>query len=150
MTRIVRHRPSENKRLFSYPDLATYSDCDNLVICLSERSLNIILNSMTHIEEMKTRLYSSRDGDLYTLADEAEFEDFRLWCSQVYNELGSWVMCNEYLERIAIALEEANQAADEQTLNLKDVFEAMGISPSESEADILEAQVKVIPSIAAV
>lgn len=81
------------------------NDCDSLVLCVSERSLNIILNSLWKVEEMRTRLYTEHEGEEYTLASEAEFEQFRLWLSQVHNELGSWVMCNEYLERIAIALE---------------------------------------------
>ncbi len=137
--RVVKHRDSENKRLFPYSELETYSDCDDLVVCMSERSLNIILNALKSTEEMRTRLWTDRDGELYTLASDAQFDEFRLWVGNVYNELGSWVMCNEYLERIAIALEAANQHADEQTLNLKDVFEAMGLETSETEADILEA-----------
>jgi hypothetical protein len=110
MARTVRHRFSENKRLYDYNSLSGMNDCDSLVICLSERSLNIILNSLWKVEEMRTRLYTDHQGEEYTLASEAQFEEFRLWLSQVHNELGSWTMCNEFLERMAIALESIQES----------------------------------------
>lgn len=103
--RWVRHRATENKRLFPYNDLSTYSDCDELIICLSERSLNIILNALTKTEEMRTRVWKTRQGDLYELCSDEEFEEFRQWTSNLYNELGSWAVCNEQLTRIAEAIE---------------------------------------------
>lgn len=137
--RWVRHRDSENKRLFPYQELSTYDDCEELIICLSERSLNIILNALKEVERMRTRVWTLREGDLYFLADDSQFDDFRQWMSDVYNQLGSWVMCNEKLERIAVALETMQQQQDEQTIDLFDVLEALGIDAGESEADILEA-----------
>lgn len=139
MARVVQHKFSENKRLFDYYSLAEMDDCDELIVCLSERSLNIILNSMTKIEEFRTRLYVSREDDFYTLANDSQFEDYRIWVGNVYNELGSYIMCNEKLERIAVALETMVQAQDEQTIDLFDVLEALGLDPTEEEADILEA-----------
>lgn len=137
--RWVRHRATDNKRLFPYSELETYNDCDELLICLSERSLNIILNALKSVEEMRTRVWTTRQGDLYYLADDSQFSTFNQWMSNVYNELGSFVMCNEYLERIAVALEAQVQAIDEQSINLVDVAEALGVAPTETEADILEA-----------
>lgn len=137
--RVVRHKKDAGHVLFRYPYFSSLSDCDEKIVCLSERSIAIILNALEYSDKMRTRVYTEVDQDYYTTVGDDEWGNFQYWVSTVRTELGSWVMCNEYLERIAVALEEANQAADEQTLNLKDVFEAMGISPSESEADILEA-----------
>lgn len=138
MTRWVRHEHSKNKRLFPYLDLETYNDCEELIICLSDRSLNIILNALKSVEEMRTRVYVARDGDNYELANEDQFQTFNYWMNDVYNQLGSWTMCNEFLERIAIANEtmaEKLTSLDEKaeqaiSLNefIDDLAEVMGIA----------------------
>lgn len=110
--RWVRHRDSEHKRLFSYHDLASYNDCDEFIICLSERSLNIILNALVKTEEMRTRVWTAQVGEEYEMATETQFDEFRQWLSNVYNELGSWVMCNEILLRIAEANERTATALE--------------------------------------
>lgn len=105
MARWIRHRDSENKRLFHYNALAFYNDCDELLVCLSERSLNIILNALKSVEEMHTRVWTTRRGDFYEMCDINEFEEFQRWMSDLYNQLGSFNMCNEQLTRIAEAIE---------------------------------------------
>lgn len=137
--RVVRHKKDAGHVLFRYPYFSSLSDCDEKIVCLSERSIAIILNALEYSDKMRTRVYTEAEEDLYTTVEDEEWGNFQYWVSTVRTELGSWAVCNEYLERIAVALEAANQAADEQTLNLKDVFEAMGIETSETEADILEA-----------
>ena len=137
--RTVRHKDDSGHVLYRYPYFESLSDCDERIVCLSERSFSIILNALEFADKMRTRVYNTQTDDYYQTVGDEEWSNFQYWVSTVRTELGSYLMCNEKLERIAVALETMVQSADEQTVNLADVFEALGISPSESEADILEA-----------
>lgn len=140
MNRIVKHRPEEGKPLYDYNSVSSYSDCPDRIVCFSERDFNIILNALSTVEKAQTRVYVSRPGhNLYEIASSEQFGTFTTYITGIYERMGDYMACNEYLERIAIALETMQQAQDEQVVNLADVFEALGLEPSESEADILEA-----------
>jgi hypothetical protein len=59
--------------------------------------------------------------------------------SNIKTNLGGYMECNEYLKRIAEALEAQLQVQDQQTIDLFDLLEAFGLDPTEEEADLLEA-----------
>lgn len=103
--RIVRHKKDAGHVLFRYPYISSLSDCDEKVVCLSERSIAIILNALEYSDKMRTRVYTEEDGDLYTTVGDEEWGNFQYYVSTVRTELGSWIVCNEYLERMAVALE---------------------------------------------
>lgn len=140
MNRIVRHRPEEGKPLYDYHSVSSYSDCADRIVCLSERDFNIILNALSTVEKAKTRVYVSRPGqNLFEIASSEQFGTFTTYITNIYERMGDYMACNEYLERIAISLETMVEEQDKQTLNLFDVLEAMGIDPDPEQADLLEA-----------
>lgn len=140
MNRIVRHRPEEGKPLYDYHSVSSYSDCADRIICLSERDFNIILNALSTVEKAKTRVYVSRPGqNLFEIASSEQFGTFTTYITNIYERMGDYMACNEYLERIAISLETMVEEQDKQTLNLFDVLEAMGIEADPEQADLLEA-----------
>lgn len=137
--RIVRHQDREGKLLFHYPSYASFSDCDERIVCLSERDMEIILQSLQQIGQYRTRVWTTRENDYYETVSDEQWGDWQNWVSDLATHLGGYMACNENLERIAIALESMLQGQDQQTVDLFDVLEALGLDPTEEEADILEA-----------
>lgn len=130
--RVVRHKSDSGHVLFRYPYFEGLSDCDERIICLSERSFAIILNALEYSDKMRTRVYSSAIEDNYTLVGDTEWSNFQYWVSTVRTELGGYLVCNEILQdmltqqtRIADALESLDQKA-ETAISLNEFVEDLG------------------------
>ena len=139
MTRIVTHKDDDTKILFNHPALSGYSDCDDRIVCLSERSWEMIVTMVDSVQDIRTRVFSEYLGhERYVVATDEEFEDFTMWVSDIRTQLGGFMACNEYLERIAIALESiqadhhyiADNTAQLVTIDeiLEDVSSVFGIT----------------------
>lgn len=120
MTTII-FRDTENKVLFDYPKAASLSDEADRLVFLSRRDFYLLLNSIEYIGKFRKRLYTSHLDEVYTLASEEQWQEFKGWVEELENNLGGWAMSNEFLERIAIANEtmaEKLTAIDEKTEQL--------------------------------
>lgn len=111
MPRVVTHKNPNTIWLFDYPSLASMATCKEIIVCLSERELNIIYQSTKDIDRWSTRLFTDKQGTSYTIAEPEEFEEFQGWVSDLRISLGDYNVCNELLERIAEALETMNANA---------------------------------------
>lgn len=105
MQKRVRHTKPDAIWLFDYPSFAAMDDCPELIMCISERDLQIILQSTKDIDRFQSRVFVESENDSYLTVDDTQFETFQGWVSDMFNNLGSYQMCNEYLQRIALALE---------------------------------------------
>lgn len=135
----VRFRDSQNVVLFDYPKAEALSGDADRVVFLSQRDFYLLLNSIEFIGEFRNRVFTSHIRETYEICSDAEWATFQGWVEDLENNLGGWPVSNEYLERIAIALEEANNQAEHQVINLSDLAEVLGIDPSEDTEDLLEA-----------
>jgi hypothetical protein len=138
--RVVKHRSEEGKPLYEFPAVASYSDCPDRLVCLSERDYNIILNALRPVEKMQTRVYLQQVGDdLYEVVSDEQFREFRSWINVIYERMGFFVECNEYLSRIADSLEAMVEAEDQRYLTYTDVLEVLNLTPTDDQQDLIEA-----------
>lgn len=135
----IRFRASESRVLFDYPKASALSASADRVVFLSQRDFYLLLNSIEFIGKFRNRVYTGHIDEIYDICSDEQWQTFKGWVEDLENNLGGWPVANEYLERIAIALEAANEAKEHETLDLLDLLEAFGVEPSESEQDILEA-----------
>lgn len=101
----VTHKKPNSIWLFDYPSLASMEICQDRIVCLSERDINIIWQAVKDIDRFRSRVYLDVQGDEYTKASLEQFEEFQFWVSDLNVHLGDYDVCNELLERIADALE---------------------------------------------
>lgn len=115
------HRNADAKTLHNFPLLSAAGGDNNRVVFLSERDFAILLNCLELTERLKNRVFYSAVGDMYEIVSEEDFVIFQGWVQELYFNLGEWQLSNQYLERIAIALEnmEANQ---ESVLSIEDAI----------------------------
>lgn len=101
----VTHKSPNSIWLFDYTSLLDMDTCQELIVCLSERDLNIIWQAIKDIDRFRSRVYTDVNGDTYTKVSLEQFEEFQFWVSDLNVHLGDYSVCNELLERIAGALE---------------------------------------------
>ena len=104
MTRRVRFSKYEpNKSLYDYNRIGQASDDNCWLVFLSDRDLHIIYEALQWANKQQTRVFTAIDdtGEIYTIADGAQWENFKWWVSQLYDHLGARQVTNELLERIA-------------------------------------------------
>jgi hypothetical protein len=106
MPRTVRHSKYEaNKPLYNYNQLENSSDDNCWLVFLSDRDLGIIYEAIEYANKQQTRVFTAVDDDVYTIADETEWGNFKWWVNQLYDHLGARGVTNQLLERIADNLE---------------------------------------------
>jgi hypothetical protein len=101
----IRFRDSESKVVFDYPKAEGLSGDADRVVFLSQRDFYLLLNSIEYIGKFRNRVYTSKIDEIYDICSDEQWAMFQGWVEALENNLGGWPLSNEYLERIAIALE---------------------------------------------
>lgn len=120
MERKVKHKFDSGHVLFDLNAVRSYDDCEEKILCLSDRSLQIILNSIFFVDLMRTRVYTESDGEYYTTTSDTEWAEWENYVSDLRKQLGSWIMCNELLSQLV-----------EQNTRMADALEAINLKTSD-------------------
>lgn len=110
---IVQHKEREAKVLYDFTLLSEADPDQNRVVFLSERDFAIILTATEKADILRHRVFYDASGDIYNTVTPEDFITFSLWVNDLRVRLGDYILSNEYLERIAIALESIDQKTGE-------------------------------------
>jgi len=105
MAETVTHRNPDSKWLFDYTSLEAMDDCPENLVLLSERDINLIWQAVLNIDRFRSRVFTNRDGETYTIADLDQWGDFREWVSDMNVNMGDYMACNGVLEGILAAIQ---------------------------------------------
>lgn len=101
----VRHTKPDGIWLFDYNMLLAQDDCAELPVWISKRDLQIILQACVGIDKFRTRVFTDVQGQIYTIATPLQFETFQGWVSDMFNNLGGYVMCNDLINQQNLLLQ---------------------------------------------
>lgn len=95
---VIRHRKPDSIWLFDYTTLEGLSDCPDRVVCLSERSMNIIWQALVNVTRFRSRVFLEASGQMYTIVSDQQMEIFNGWVSDANVEMEAFPMCNDILQ----------------------------------------------------
>lgn len=105
MTRQIKHRNVSSIWLYNFTQFEAFSQDRNRILFLSMMDMNLIWNAIQNINLLQTRVYTEAEDQLYTMVDDAQFETFQRWVSDLRNHLGEYLVTNELLAQIVEQLE---------------------------------------------
>lgn len=148
--RIVRHQLREAKTLYDFTLLQQSDGDKNRVLFLSERDMSIIWTAIYFADKVRPRIFYQAVADLYNVVSDEDFEIFSGYVNSLRVALGEWPVSNEYLERIAIALEGINEKTAER-LTWDDMIDDLETTLGVGNAfvEILKWIGQLIPSLKA-
>jgi len=103
--RVVKHQLREAKTLYDFTLLQQSDDDKNRVVFLSERDMSIIWTAIYFADKVQPRVFYDGQNDLYNVVSDEDFQIFKDYVNSLRVTLGEWPVSNQYLERIAVALE---------------------------------------------
>lgn len=134
--RVVKHQLREAKTLYDFTLLQQSDDDKNRVVFLSERDMSIIWTAVYFADKVQPRVFYDGQNEFYNVVSDEDFQIFKDYVNSLRVTLGEWPVSNQYLERIAIALE-AIQAKQGEFLQWDDMIDdletALGIGNAFTE-----------------
>ena len=140
---ISNARGQANKSLYDYTLLNGLNDDQCHLVFLSDRDLSIIDEALQWSDHQRTRVYndSNYPARLYSVVEDGEWQDFKVWISNLRTRLNDYDMTNELLERIADNLQMDVVTDNQGTVETRSITEVLAGHFGGAEFDELIAAI---------